>query len=434
MNFIAKSEKRNKIVLPEWGLIFVAILSLSMHLITYTFSAKFYLLLYVFSLFVYVAFRPIVRNEDNLTYLWLLTECYLVFALIGANQQFGTTMDILVLMFGIFLIIFPAKEQRYFSSAIRAAYYISLIYTFGILIQAVMPFLYYTLLSVFPYRFSAAVRNGINGQGINYNGFTTNVGFAAGFISTGFMALISSDNKIIRQSKQIKMICGGLMLIALMLTGKRAHTLFLCATIAVGYLVSADGFSKFKRYWKLILVVGAVLVAGIVFKDKLITIPIFRRLFETIEGIQAGEDVSSARSKLYAWALVLFKQNPLLGIGWGNYRTTVAGNVTVNSDLEVHNIYLQLLCETGIVGTVCLVSVFIVSWYCTQKALKNSMQSRDFRLKQWRPVLYFSFLFQTFFLMYGLTGNPLYDQNYQIMYLLSCSIMAAYRCVRRYYC
>lgn len=55
-------------------------------------------------------------------------------------------------------------------------------------------------------------------------------------------------------------------------------------------------------------------------------------------------DVSNGRNRLYAAAITLFKQHPLLGYGIGYYEQIYKA--------YVHNIGLQLLCEGGIIGTI----------------------------------------------------------------------------------
>jgi hypothetical protein len=49
----------------------------------------------------------------------------------------------------------------------------------------------------------------------------------------------------------------------------------------------------------------------------------------------------------------------------------------------------------------------------------------------WRNVLFFSFAYQTFFLLYGLTGNPLYDTQTAMIYFFSCSIAVAARFMKK---
>ena len=138
-----------------------------------------------------------------------------------------------------------------------------------------------------------------------------------------------------------------------------------------------------------------------------------------------NQDVSTSRFELYAWAWKLFREHPLFGIGWGMYRTTVVGNVTFRAVLDTHNIYLQLLAETGLIGFLVFVTLFLYMWIKTKNAYLECLQKYPQSI--WKMAISFSLLYQTFFLLYGLTGNTLYDQHNQILYMISCSILASYR-------
>ena len=53
-------------------------------------------------------------------------------------------------------------------------------------------------------------------------------------------------------------------------------------------------------------------------------------------------------------AMLLFLSNPIQGIGWGNAQSLVFVNT------NIHNVYAQLLAETGIVGFTVFVGWFII--------------------------------------------------------------------------
>ena len=216
------------------------------------------------------------------------------------------------------------------------------------------------------------------------------------------------------------------LFLALIITGKRGPALFFLLALICVYLVPAKGIKKVRRYLLLLFAVLAAVVIIWVFRDTFSRIPLIGRILDSIAGAIEGKDITSGRSRLYAWAIELFKRNPLFGIGWGRFRTTVVGNVTKVYDYEVHNIYLQLLAETGIIGFVAFTATFVTFWMITRTAYSKCVNRNLQGEFVWRKLLFFSLTYQTYFLLYGLSGNPLYDPFFQLMYIFSCMIATAY--------
>ena len=75
------------------------------------------------------------------------------------------------------------------------------------------------------------------------------------------------------------------------------------------------------------------------------------------------------RFQLFLYAWLMFLSNPLLGVGFGEYAwrafelsAEFAGSSPPGLDRHSHNLFLQLLAETGIVGLLC-VAIPLVYWF-----------------------------------------------------------------------
>src|SRR5699024_12646564 len=68
---------------------------------------------------------------------------------------------------------------------------------------------------------------------------------------------------------------------------------------------------------------------------------LFRSLENTVEGFLVGEDITSGRTILYDYALKLFYDNPVFGIGWRKFNDLTFGLLSDNTGSHPHNIYLQ---------------------------------------------------------------------------------------------
>ena len=93
---------------------------------------------------------------------------------------------------------------------------------------------------------------------------------------------------------------------------------------------------------------------------------------------------------------------------------------------HVHNVYLQLLCETGIIGFTFYMTWFISILWLSIKSYRrinfyktSEFESANFHLK-------FAIGYQVFFLLYCMTGNPLYTEEMFIPYFICCSIALYY--------
>ncbi|HET9181306.1 MAG TPA: O-antigen ligase family protein [Candidatus Angelobacter sp.] len=81
---------------------------------------------------------------------------------------------------------------------------------------------------------------------------------------------------------------------------------------------------------------ASALVAGVIFKR--------------LAGVDSYTEVT--RLAIWAGAGILFAGNPILGVGYGNFKTALASAITVPEGfmLDAHNLYLELLAETGVAG------------------------------------------------------------------------------------
>ncbi len=423
---ITYGNRGGKISLQTLALSLVVACSFLYHLFIHTLSASgFVITIGILILIIAFTKRVIFDRCNRIALLWLLAVG-VVFVNFGMKTRtLPALLDIMVLLFGTLLVIFHPRRVDSYTTALKIIRSGAIFFTIGILLQICMNPIYEVCLSLFPGSLAQAIREGnVRSAADGYMGFTTNTGFASGYIIAGLISVVATFN---RKKKKGSLMLLALFAIALLFTGKRGPVLFLALALMLCVFLPARGMDKFKKYANAFLVVLVIIIVYFVFEEALRQIPFVGEVVNTINGLIVGEDVSSARSGLYAWAVTLFLQNPVFGIGWGNFRSTVIGNVTIMTSLEAHNVYLQLLCETGIVGFSFVVTAFAFFWLKTKRAYVDIVHKHDGQALIWKAPLFFAFVYQTFFLLYCLTANPFYDQFFQIMYFFSCAILMAYR-------
>ncbi len=201
----------------------------------------------------------------------------------------------------------------------------------------------------------------------------------------------------------------GAILLAMVVLGRRGE--LLAAIVAVTVLVLALCSRKKRR---IILIAGGitaavVLALVVLFLPQLGQIPVLARYVETVEQLLSGADITSGRGPLLAVAVAGFKAHPIFGVGWGQYVQLSAqvGMCDTDGNLieDCHNIYLQFLCETGIVGAVLLLIPIFYLLLTTCRLLRHAKTLED---KEPLRLVCLSFLIQFFLLFLGL-----YDPSFQ---------------------
>lgn len=256
----------------------------------------------------------------------------------------------------------------------------------------------------------------------SYTGFTRQTAYISGYLVYGIaIALIMLKVVKIRSWKIIILGSIPLLIFALFLGGKRAHLLFMILALLVTYLFSTNKKKFTVQFLKLVFGLLAFIISLILIIVYYTPSPesqfgkIYGRFEKTIEGLITGEDITSGRTILYDYAIKLFYDNPLLGIGWRKYNELTYGLLSSTSGSHPHNIYLQLLTELGIIGLLLFIIPVIYMFIITIKLLVKSDQYL-------KASLQFSLFVQTFFVLYGFTENLLTDHLYILMYILASSI------------
>lgn len=206
------------------------------------------------------------------------------------------------------------------------------------------------------------------------------------------------------------------MVVALLLTGKRSDILFTAAGVYLAYFC----YMSNKKRTRLTNTIGIIIVVGIALLVIVNFVPSLATFVTRFEDTAESGDVTLGRTKMWAIAIDYFKQNPIIGLGWGRFS---AVNL---HEWKAHNIYLQLLAETGILGFLVFAFFFISTLINSWKHLKwiriNGKTSYDNE----ELHMLFAIAMQVFFLLYGITGNPLYDKETYVPYYMACAITSFY--------
>lgn len=360
----------------------------------------------VFTAGVLIILYPFIIKRTNIridTIMWCWIATLLVISIsmirVGGDQFY-------LLFYGVFILclLFLRDDQISWAHwGISLIYYMGIFYSIFTIIQVLFKDLYISQIapimvynSTFdPVRF---MRFGI------YSGLTYQVAVNAMYLAMGigaaFIKYTFSTSK-----KWNYLLVMGVEFVCIMLTSKRAHLLFGgLALMIVAYINSSRG----KRFTNIIRVVSIIFLILFGAYNFLPSVNyFFNRLLNPMD------DISNGRINRYIPAWRYFQLHPLFGIGWEKFRFSYV------KYSDVHNIYLQLLCETGLIGTVVFILAFALS---LKKTIEKINISKNTNLMDERAYLSFSLFAQVFFLLYGLTGNGLYDYYVLFFYIFGVLI------------
>lgn len=272
-----------------------------------------------------------------------------------------------------------------------------------ILIAAVLMSCYAIAVNIFPDLYYNIVKRILpsNTQALIERGFRYGYGVYVGKESIlvsyyGFFGLVISLNTLMIKKATSKtrnkfIIVSIICSLAIIMQNRKSE--LLVALIVVAFLfLSNVNVTTLKKKIKQIIAFSAVAVVAVSGFVYLLNHGYLSRyeilLTKLLEGrYGARVDISSGRFGLWERAFSLFKENPIFGIGWGNYRKYISEIINGITEVQignVHNNYLQLLCETGVVGFLCftipLFYIFGRTFKCINNIRKQKIENELVRI------------------------------------------------------
>lgn len=316
------------------------------------------------------------------------------------------------------LFIFGKNGDKFFLPVFKVMAFFVIFYALATIVLALMPSFYEnTVIHLFVPADQISLKR-TNAMGY-YAGLTSHYSHNAMFMTLGvglFGSLIMCGQfNSVKKNKILVMIGFILCTVVLLLTGKRGHVIFSGVSLAVAYYVYKSD-KKGRRLLKIIIVFGFLIAAIYILSYFFPWLLNFIKRFNETE--EAG-NVYSGRDKLIALAYELFQTSPVFGIGWYRFRYIHIQRMPwFTNMIHVHNVYMQLLCETGIVGFMIYMAFFIKNFYQCIRLSVAERKKKCIIPKKFSFILSFSVFLQTFFLLYCMTGNPLYDNIIFLPYML----------------
>ena len=205
----------------------------------------------------------------------------------------------------------------------------------------------------------------------------------------------------------------------ILLEGRKSELFASLLTVVIVFLTCAD-FSRVLNFGKK-LFTGAIIIMALI-----MAIPVmyqhglldrFVLLLERMSASRAGAavDFTSGRSDLWSYAIKLFIDYPFLGRGWGRFANYTTGvfqqTYEAQAVRDVHNCLLQLLCETGGVGTFLILTPLFLAYKEIINHFKCLKISKFSNVESSTCTIY-AFTLMTFYWILSLMDPALYNHYF----------------------
>lgn len=381
------------------------------------FGSSIKIILCILSLFLIAVIFPICRNvkRDNIypTLNVLFISAYVISNLVSGQYNTRSTtvasIRFLLLLLSYIILMNLSKWQMI---------YIRLLYAFGMLFILTTIWLTYDTASYERYfsysMYPNSAFNFIRGtQGGHTAGITDH--YSHNGIMLGNSLVVIFSFFMVRRKKRVHLFFIILNVIAMVMCGKRAQVLFPIMAIALAYMIYSK--KNLKTILLTITILIVLLILTIILYNNNITFQNYINRYSDMD-----ED-GSVLSRFSYWQIAFdhFRQRPIFGNGWLSYRSFHPRNQ------DAHNNYVQLLCDVGITGEIVFCSFFIYNLFAAYKNLLFAAKFRNDLQDDIALLCLFSFIYQVYFLLYAITGNPLQLLYSFCPYIAACAISIFYK-------
>ena len=355
-------------------------------------------------------------TKERIGYAFMVLVVSIYFVLPNARNDVRSTQSLIINMIIAVLYLLSAKVnssdiKRITKVVIRT----SIVFSGYIILCKIFPNLYFNIF--LPYfkgintaEAELSLESGYGAliaNSVTYGPYVICMGI---FVCFGYLIFGST------QYSRIRLIIYELIFfVAILCEGRRGELLAAVLALFVLYIISTP--NNARKLLKRIGMFLAIVVLGILIIFVLLKNGYLTRFVNTAELIQSGmtdkalNKLTSSRYWLWRYAWGFFISHPIFGIGWSSFASYVVSSVN-----NVHNCYLQFLCETGIVGFILIITPIILLLVRTLHALKHLISVNSDSIHGMACVL--SLGMQLFFLILYVLDPVFYKGYYHLIYIV----------------
>ena len=239
--------------------------------------------------------------------------------------------------------------------------------------------------------------------------------FQAGGMIMSIACIIYIIDYFLMNNNKTNIVSLFLCIISLLISGKRMFSIIVVVSFFAIFLLTNNK----KKTRKMILF---ILLASVGIIMVLNFYPKAREVFNRFDKSSSLVEVTSGRNVLWDKALIAYNQNKIHGIGFGSFQLYFASKYNIQGidAFLTHNIYIGLLAETGIIGF--LIYTFLIFFSLRMIIKLGRRVKKCGNIKLYYVYLY-SLMIQLWVILYGFTGNIIYNADQTFIYFISIAMM-----------
>ncbi len=305
----------------------------------------------------------------------------------------------IILFFLCCVLSIPTKKE--ISRSTKLLIISAILMSVYIIIIKIMPNIYWN--SVYPY-LSSYTQNQAQTLMKHYS-YGVPIGGSANYadyiLALGLFICGGSyfSRYIEKKNEGLYIIISIVFIVGMIIQNRRSELISTIFTLLLMYSLSANfRFIELRRFQRLIFGI-IIIIAGIAFMYSHGMLDRYINTFVglSIKNVNKLETIGNGRIALWNEALHLFLEYPLVGIGWNQFRAN--NNISYMNGLNVHNDYLQWLCETGIIGFILIVIPTIYLWLQVSGRCRRLFKVKEDTNKEAKTYALISYGIQTFFVI-----------------------------------
>lgn len=361
-------------------------------------------------------------SSKRLSLLMKVWICFYIYSLINNYYLHNNIYDYKTSYYflTVLIVIFFSLDIGWARGYFKIIIIFSLIHASATIFFLFFPDLYMKI--IFP-------RVDHNSPTVNYLGYTSGLmehySFNGMFLAIGLIASFSqwashfgsrstSKRRITLDVIEICVIC-----FALLLSGKRAS--FVISLIACALIFFITRRSIAKR-----TIIGFFAVLGVFSVGVTLIVVMNPETMLTVTRLFDDSAYEEIGGRRYFWlyAMSLWKEHPLFGVGLGGTRYYMAAEHPEYTISNPHNTYLQILAELGLPGIFLFIPLLVFTLLGIIRLVRLCVKSRHCAYDI--TLLGYSFGIVLYVALYGLTSQPLLDPEVSVNFFMCVSIVGAY--------